>query len=186
MRGIGAGFGLVAFLIAIAISLWMWGSYHKEVAHYGVQATKEAQQFAGQDEHGRLAINSLTLVPEVQNGKLKYVLVDTIDPQGAYAKWFHLQQNDAIIAVAGLDLRDQDAEMAHALIQEAYQRQQELTIMRGGKKIVLPEGRVADDGSSLASVVTVAPTPTTRAAQSAGEQERVVPNELAPLRGIIR
>src|SRR4051812_22995627 len=99
MRSIGAGFGLLAFLIAMAIMMWMWGSYHKEVAHYGIQATKEAQQFAGQDENGRLAINSLTFAPEVQNGKLKYMLVDTINTQGAYAKWFHLQQNDAIIAV---------------------------------------------------------------------------------------
>src|SRR4051812_10325052 len=125
MRSIGAGFGLLAFLISIAIMMWMWGSYHKEVAHYGVRATKEAQQIAGQDEHGRLAFNSLTLTPEVQNGKLKYVLVDTIDPQGAFAKWFHLQQNDAIIAVGGLDFRDDDAEMALANIQEAYQRKRE-------------------------------------------------------------
>jgi hypothetical protein len=185
MRSIGAGFGLVAFLIAIAISLWMWSTYTAEVSKYGTKAQKEAQQFAGQDENGRLAIKSLSLTPEEQNGKVKYVLVDAIDPQGAYAKWFHLQQNDAIIAVGPMDLRDQDAEMAHALIQEAYQRQQELTIMRGGKKIVLPEGRL-EDGSLLASGPTVAPTPTTQPAQSAGEQERVVPKELAPLRGIIR
>ena len=83
MRAIGAGFGLLAFLIAIAISLWMWGSYHKEVAHYGVQATKDAQQIAGQDEHGRLAINSIGMTPEVRNGKLQYVLIDRVDPQGS-------------------------------------------------------------------------------------------------------
>ena len=177
MRGIGAGFGLVAFLIAIAISLWMWGSYHKEVAHYGVQATKEAQQFAGQDEHGRLAINSLTLVPEVQNGKLKYVLVDTIDPQGAYAKWFHLQQNDAIIAVAGLDLRDDDAELALAKIQEAYQRKQELIVMRGGQKISLPEGTVLGGTVSLAEM----PKPTTKPSE-----ERVLRKELGPIDSLFK
>src|SRR5205814_9550597 len=103
-RAIGAGFGLLAFLISIAITMWMWGSYHKEVAHYGLQAQKQAQQYAGQDENGRLAINSLTLAPEVQNGKLRYVLVDTINPTGAYAKWFHLQQNDAIIAVGPMNM----------------------------------------------------------------------------------
>jgi len=184
-RAIGAGLGLLVFLISIAISMWMWGTYNAEVSKYGNAAKKEAQQFAGQDENGRLAIKSIGLTPEEQNGKLKYVLVDSIDPQGAYAKWFHLQTNDAIIAVGPMEMRDQDAEMAHALIQEAYQRRQDLTIMRGGKKMVLPEGTVLDDGSSLANQVTVTTTPTTQPAQTA-EQERVVPKELAPLRGIIR
>jgi len=185
-RAIGAGFGLLAFLISIAITMWMWGTYHKEVAHYGLEAQKQAQQFAGYDDNGRVASKSLSLVPEVQNGKLKYILVDSIDPQGAYAKWFHLQTNDAIIAVGPTgDVRDQDAEMATALIQEAYQWQWNLTVMRGGKKIVLPEGTVLDDGSSLANQVTAAPTPATQPAQSA-EQDRVVPKELGPLKGLFR
>src|SRR5688572_21488821 len=106
MRGIGAGFGLVAFMIAIAISLWMWGTYTKEVAHYGTRAESQARHFAGRDERGRAAIKSVSLVPEEQNGKLKYVLVDAIEPGGTYETWFHLQQNDAIIAVGPMDLRN--------------------------------------------------------------------------------
>src|SRR5688572_3212140 len=103
-RAIGAGFGLIAFMIAIAITLWMWGTYTKEVAHYGTAAQRQAQQYAGFDENGRPAIKSISLVPEEQNGKLKYVLVDQIDPQGAFAKWFHLQPNDAIVAVTGMEV----------------------------------------------------------------------------------
>jgi hypothetical protein len=184
-RTIGAGFGLVAFLIAIAISLWMWASYHKEVAHYGTRAEEQARQISGRDDRGRAAVRSISLVPEEQNGKLKYMLVDAVEPGGAYEKWFHLQQNDAIIQVGPMDLRDEDAEMAHALIQDAYRLQQELIVMRGGRKIALPEGRVLDDGSSLANQVTVAPAPATQPAKAA-QDERVVPKELAPLRGIIR
>src|SRR5258705_2450968 len=151
-RSIGAGFGLVAFMIAIAISLWMWGSYTAEVSKYGTQAQKQAEQFSGHDESGRVASHSLTLVSEVQNGKVKYILVQAIDPQGAYAKWFHLQQNDAIISCGPIELRDWDAGMGEALIAEAYQRQYELTIMRGGKKIVLPEGLHPHDRSLVARV----------------------------------
>jgi hypothetical protein len=185
MRSIGAGFGLVAFMIAIAISLWMWATYTKEVAHYGSQATKQAQRYSGHDENGRAAIKSVTLSPEEQNGRLKYVMVDAIDPQGAYAKWFHLQQNDAIIAVGPIDLKDQDWEMAHALVAEAYQREQELIVMRGGVKMALPEGRVLDDPTALANQVTVAPTPSTQPIKAA-QDDRTVPKELGPLRGVIR
>jgi hypothetical protein len=183
MRSIGAGLGLVAFMIAIAITLWMWGSYTKEVSHYGTQAQKQAQRYSGHDENGRLASKSLSMAPEVQNGRVKYVLVEAIDPQGAYAKWYHLQQNDAIIVCGPMDLRDRDvdAELAVALVSEAYQKEWELTVMRNGKKIVLP-GRVLDDESSLAAQANIAPAPTTQPAQ----EEHVVPKELAPLRGIIR
>ncbi|HEV8292470.1 MAG TPA: hypothetical protein VGP94_11125 [Tepidisphaeraceae bacterium] len=185
MRGIGAGFGLVAFLIAIAISLWMWGTYTAEVAKYGVPAEKEARQFAGQDENGRRAMSSMQLVAEEQRGRVQYMLVDAINPQGGMGKWFHLQQNDQIIAACGLNFRsmEYDAGMAEALIERAYQTKQELVVMRGGKKISLPEGTVLDDGSSFGNSVTVAPT--TQPAKAAGD-ERVVPKELGPLRGIIR
>lgn len=183
MRSIGAGFGIVAFLIAIAISLWMWATYTKEVAHYGTQATKQAQRYSGHDENGRAASKSLTMTPEVQNGRLKYVLVEAIDPQGAYAQWYHLQQNDAIIAVGPMgELRNEDSEMAVALISEAYQREWELTVLRNGKKIVLPGGRVVDDGSSYASVNATPSTQPTKQAQD----DRAVPKELSPLRGILR
>src|ERR1043165_5665120 len=151
-RAIGAGLGLLVFLISVAIMMWMWGAYHAEVAHYGTAAQKQAKQFAGQDENGREAIKSLTLTPEVQNGKLKYVLVESIDPQGAYAKFFHLQQNDKIIAVGPSgEVRDIDEELAQALIQQAYQYQWNLTGVRGKKKIGLPAGDVLDEGTALAS-----------------------------------
>src|SRR5438874_2690732 len=104
MRAIGAGLGLLVFLISIALMFWMWASYTSEVAKHAIPAQRQAQQWAGQDEHGGLAINSLTLAPEVQNGKLRYVLVDTIVPQGAYARYYHLQQHDAIIQVGPMDL----------------------------------------------------------------------------------
>jgi len=183
MRSIGAGFGLVAFMIAIAISLWMWASYTKEVAHYGTAAQKQARQFAGQDENGLLAINSLDLTPHVENGKLKYVMVDSIAPQGAYSKWYHLQANDQIIGAGPMgDFRDQDAEMAHALIQEAYQRHWDLIVIRGGKRIVLPEADV-DNGSTVTQANA---TPTTQPAQAGNNEEKVIPKELSPLKGIIR
>jgi hypothetical protein len=165
-------------MIAIAISLWMWATYTKEVAHYGTAAEKQARQFAGQDEHGNLAINSVDLTPHVEEGRLKFVMVDSVAPQGAYAKWYRLQANDQIIGAGPMgDFRNQDAEMAHALIQEAYQRQWDLIVIRGGKTIVLP-------GTGPA-VTQANATPTTQPAQ-AGNEETVIPKELAPLRGVIR
>ena len=121
-----------------------------------------------------------------ETGAGKSILVDAIEPQGTYATWFHLQKNDAIIVVGPMELRDQDWDMAYALIQDAYRLQQDLIVMRGGKKIRLPDGMVLDDGSSPGNQVSVAPTPTTQPAKTAAQDERVVPKELGPLRGLIR
>ena len=87
------------------------------------------------------------------------------------------------VRMAGLGLRYW--EMAHALVAEAYQREQELIVMRGGVKMALPEGRVLDDPTALANQVTVAPTPSTQPIKAA-QDDRTVPKELGPLRGIIR
>jgi len=185
MRGIGAGFGLVAFMIAIAVSLWMWGSYNAEVAKYGIPAQRQAEQMAGQDEHGRLAINSIGMAPEIRNGQLKYVLIDRIDPQGSYAKYFHLQLNDTIVRVNAIDLRGEDEEMAKALIQQAYQMKWEMIVVRNGQKISLPEGTVIEGNVSMAEFPSVKPT-TQPAAKAADGQERAVRKELAPLQGILK
>jgi hypothetical protein len=77
---------------------------------------------------------------------------------------------------------NEDAEMAHALIQEAYQRQWTLIVIRSGKKMVLPEENVVVNGSSVTQANA---TPTTQPAQ-AGNEEKVIPKELSPLKGIIR
>jgi hypothetical protein len=189
-RAIGAGFGLLVFLISIAISMWMWGTYTAEVSKHGMKAEEQARQFAGRDDRGRPAVKSVSLVPEEQNGKLKYVLVESVERGGTYGgtyeTWFKLQQNDAIIAVGPMELRDEDWEMAYALIQDAYRLQQDLIVIRGGKKIVLPEGRVLDDSPSLAIQVNSTPATQPAPQTSQNAEERVVPKELGPLRGIIR
>src|SRR3954462_7197206 len=125
MRSIGAGFGLVAFMIAIAISLWMWATYTKEVAHYGQQATAQAQQFSGHDADGRPAMASFDLEPEDdQQGKLQYLVVDKIRPEGAMAKTFGLQPKDAIVAAGDMNFKEYgyDEEMAKALILMQFQK----------------------------------------------------------------
>jgi hypothetical protein len=179
-RSIGAGFGLVAFLIVIALTLWMWSTYNVEVVKYGLPAEDQVKQFAGYDEQGKPAIQSIRLTPEIQNDKLKFVRVTSLAPQGAFEKWFHLQVNDEIIKVGPIELRNEDPEMALALIQESYQRQLPLIVVRGGQKIELPSGKVPGEGS-LADA-----NPSTQPTTKPAAQETVVPNELAPLRGLFK
>lgn len=186
MRSIGAGFGIVAFLIAIAISLWMWATYTKEVAHYGQQATAQAQQFSGHDENGRPAMASFELEPEEQQGKLQYLVVDKIMPEGAMAKTFGLQPKDAIVGAGPFNFKEYgyDEEMAKAWILEEFKKGENghLTVLRKGQMISLPipkkkpgtvEEEVTGEGQAAANN------------KPAGD-EKSVPKELEPLKGILK
>src|SRR5258706_5246891 len=119
-----AGFGLVAVMITIALMIWLWAQMTSETAKQGVPAKNQAAQIAGYDEQGRPAMNSIQLVAEVKNGKLEYMLVDSINPEGAMAKVIHLQVNDAIVGAGPLNFKDYgyDEEMARALILTEYQQ----------------------------------------------------------------
>ena len=181
MRSIGAGFGIVAFLIAIAISLWMWATYTKEVAHYGTRATAQAQQFSGHDEDGRPALTSFELSANEREGKLEYLVVDKIKPQGAMAKTFGLQPKDAIVAAGPMNFKEYgyDEDMAKALILMEFQKGEygRLTVLRNGQLISLPivkektpvEGGAGGEGQAAAN-----------------SNEKEVPKELTPLKGILK
>ena len=186
MRSIGAGFGIVAFLIAIAISLWMWATYTKEVAHYGQQATAQAQQYSGRGEDGRSALESFELVANEHQGKLEYLLVDKITPQGAMAKTFGLLPKDAIVAAGPLNFKEYgyDEDMAKALILDEFKKGENgrLTILRKGQMITLP----LPENKSVAAGDAVAGGGQAAANNKSSEDEKTVPKELSPLKGIIK
>lgn len=139
-----AAFGLVGLLVAIGIIVAMMAVNHPaDTVRKAEPARQMAQQLAGKDSEGKPAKESITLSPEVINGKLKYVLVEDIEVGGAYEKYYGLKRNDSIIEASATDLRDQDAEMAIDLIHRAYQLRSPITVMRSGQKVELPQAASA-------------------------------------------
>lgn len=192
MRGIGAGFGMVAFLIAIALSLWMWSTYTAEVVKYGKPAEKQAQQIAGYDDAGRPALQSIRMTAEEKNGKLEAMRVDLLRDGGAFHKYFTLLPDDRIIAAGPFNFRgyEYDEEMAKALILAEYQKKGQLTILRNGKKMIVPvptdgswDGFSNTEGDTSPGLVA---TPTTKPVAEEEKAEKPLPKELAPLKGILR
>ena len=140
-----AAFGLVGLLVAIGVIVAMMAVNHPaDTVRRAEPVKQQAQQIAGYDSEGVPAKDSVTLSPELANGKLKYVLVEEIVAGGAFEKYYGLRRNDWIIAAGPMNLRDEDGEMAVELIQKAYQQRWTLTVMRGGQKLELPQA--ASDG----------------------------------------
>ncbi|MGH7180126.1 MAG: hypothetical protein ACREJC_22300 [Tepidisphaeraceae bacterium] len=142
-----AAFGLVGLLICIGVIVWIMGGRGgyldkaKTDIETGRKVGEEVNQLAGNARDGSgPAKESATLEPQSSGGKTDSVLVLSVKPGGAYEKFWGLKRNDSIIEIGPLPVKDQitsDAD-ADAFVQEAYQRRQNLTVVRDGAKLTLP------------------------------------------------
>ena len=174
-----AAFGLVGLLIGVFILMYVWTQNASEVTTKSKQATRDAQQFAGRDEDGAPAKDSIKLSAFMNsNGTVKSVLVEDVTAGGAMEKYYGLKRGDVIFAAGNMDLRGQDEDMAIALIlQEGYQKKGELRVGRGSKTMLLPSGQVLSDSTPAAPVQQ----PTAAAQQQPTAQQ--TPEKATPTAG---
>jgi hypothetical protein len=144
-------FGLVGLLVGVGVLVWWLGArgggldQTRQVLESGQTAREEVSQIGGLDPNtGRSAMASAELEEVSSSGKLSGLQVQKVEPDGAYAKYFGLQQGDTIVAVVYQGLRQSirdigDPEMAKAQISDAYSKQGQLVVKRGNAEITLPE-----------------------------------------------
>ncbi len=133
-------FGLVGLLVGFAIILWLMSGNAQTAIEARNKVDPQLKQLAGQASDGTRAEKSASLQPQHDSsGKFTGLLVFDIVPGGAYQTHFGLRQYDLIVQVGPLDLRAQDEGMAQALMIESFQRNQDLVVLRGGKRMTLPE-----------------------------------------------
>ena len=156
MRG---AFGLVALMIVAFIVIWLWSTHTAVVSEQYKQMKPKVDQLSGHDTDGsgRKAGDTYTLDPVESGGKMRGMKVASLVSGGAMETYFGFQVGDVVTAVGPLDMRDYDRGMGKALIDEAYQRQQELTVIRNGQTIKLPQdravGRTGRAGGRAAAIV---------------------------------
>lgn len=137
-------FGLVGILIAIGVLVYFMATggltHTQQVVEQGEKARHQAEQLAGRDASGARVQDTITLDPQSSGGRLNSILVTDIVADGPMAKYFGLKRNDSIIQIGYMKVPDiTDASMAKDLVYEAYQRRQELVIVRDGRNLTLPQ-----------------------------------------------
>lgn len=135
MRG---AFGLVALMITMLIVAYLWSTHTAAVSTASKPARETAQQLSGRDESGMRASDSLKMEAEERNGSARFVTVTEIVTGGPMDVYYGLKVGDKITHTGGLHLSNFDGEMARLQVLEAYQRQQELKVLREGKELTLP------------------------------------------------
>jgi hypothetical protein len=107
-----------------------------------IGACETASQVAGIDTStGGSAKESATIEVLMAGGKPDSILVTKVTPGGAYDKHFGLKENDTILQIGPLPIKeliksDDDAE---AFLLDAFQRQQALLVVRDGNQLTLPQ-----------------------------------------------
>lgn len=162
-----AGFSLVGILVVVGILMLIQNFYTIPMARSGKSARDDAMQLAGTDDSGMRTTESIAFSGVMSGQRLKGVQVDSVVMGGPMNRHFGLLPGDVVTGVKELPdldlISSNDPETAAALVLEAYQRSQNLTVQRPGVgSIELPRdaAMVPPAGQGPQTVQTpVAPAP---------------------------
>ena len=149
-----AMFGLVALLVTTAVIIYSFTKTEIPVLKKGEETRQQAQQLAGRDTDGTPVAQTFKVTPQFKGGRLASMQLDQITAGSAMQQYYGLQQGDQIVQVGTMDmeLMNNDSGLAEAEIQEAYQRQQPLGVVRGGTKLTLPNADTSTAQQQLNSI----------------------------------
>jgi hypothetical protein len=141
-------FGLVSVLVTVGIIILVMSMMlDRQTGSIpaGIEARKQAQQIAGVGRDGEAATQSAFFEEDSTGGKLRKLTVTKVVPGGAYDTYFGLQVGDEVIEIEQSgnltsvnDAGNGDAELAKALVSDAYARSQHIVVMRNGQRLTLP------------------------------------------------
>jgi len=151
MRGLMGLAGLVGFLIACFIAVYMFADYTQKSAPAMRQATNQANQLAGRSSNGvslggagTPVLQDSRFAPMERNGRFVAVQVLVMPPTNGLAEYYGLAVNDVILQIGPFKVGDNtldDFETTRNWVMEGMQRNMEIVVDRGGTEIKLPSQR---------------------------------------------
>jgi hypothetical protein len=134
-------FGLAGLLVTVGIMVYVWSFYTAQAVRSAAQVRPVAEQIAGVESGGLAGHVSdhMKLTEYAANGKLQAITVTRLDAGSSMESYYGLRQGDQIIEVGPMKVRDMDGGLAIAMVQEAYQRQESLVVVRDGRTLSLPQ-----------------------------------------------
>lgn len=136
------GIGVLALLVVVAIILLLYSQNTIPAVQKGQDARGQAEQIAGVDPSGGRVSDSYDLQTIMDGGKIRGLKVTRISSTSPMKSYYGLQKDDLIVeyGAAGslMKVREtDDAELAKAMVADAYQRHQPLVVLRNGAPVKL-------------------------------------------------
>ena len=136
------GLGILALLVVVAIILLLYSQHTIPAVQKGQEARHEAEQIAGVDPSGGRVSDSYDLKEVLEGGKVRGLKVTRISSTSPMKSYYGLQKDDVIVEYGAggslMKVREtDDAELAKAMVADAYQRHQKLVVLRNGAPVTL-------------------------------------------------
>ncbi len=176
-----AGVGLVGLLVAVGLMMYLFAQTQIPIAKEGKEAQDSVRQTSGHGDDGESAESSFTTDADYGGGgaKLKALVVTNVTTGGAMQTYYGLLPGDRIVGVNGSkvnDVSNGDDGLAKALVAEAFQKRQTLTVDRAGQSVTLPVPAGSTAGASpAAGAPAPAPSAPAPAPGSGGADTAAVP-----------
>jgi len=161
----GAGIGLIALLIGVAIIFWIMfggkdqgGGYVRQELETREKATEQINGFGGKTAEGKLVTETLSVTAEPTRGT---IIVNSLDPDSPFVTKYGLQTGDQILELGPLTVKgtvssDSDAK---AYLSQAFTRSDQIVVDRNGTKLTLPDQRQAAPTPAATPAPTAAANP---------------------------
>jgi S1-C subfamily serine protease len=132
-------FTLAGLLVVAGIIMWVYSKTEIPTLKQSENATNQAQQLSGHDTDGTPVAQTMTLEAHSTNNQLDGILVKDVVAGGAMQRGYGLQKDDLIVEIGPLAVKDMnnDGDLAVAEAQEAYQKSEQIVVMRAGQRTEL-------------------------------------------------
>jgi hypothetical protein len=144
-----AAFGLVGLLVVFGVIVWIMGApggyldKTKADIDAGNKAKQQVNVIAGNSADGEYQFRkTITIDLATSGGKTEGLLVTSVNPAGPAATYYGLAKGDVVIDLGQMGpVKGQTWSADEALdwLDDAYRKQQRLTVIRNGQTINLPQ-----------------------------------------------
>jgi C-terminal processing protease CtpA/Prc len=137
-----AGFLILSLLIVVGIMLMLYRTSVIPTAEVGKQTQDVAQQMSGHDANGQAAMNSFKCEEFDQGNQFRGIKITDVTAGGAMDTAYGLKVGDVVLQIGEDDVTMFGGyDMAKGLLQQAYQENHPLVVLRDGNKTTLtPNG----------------------------------------------
>ena len=154
-------FGLVSLLVVLAIILLVFNFYSAPMLKQSKSTRDEARQIAGRDEDNAPVTDAVVLSERDRNGQMDAAVVTNIVPGSTLQTHYGLQAGDVILTMGQLSVKGNmsSADEAKDYLLYAYQRNEPVVVMRGGRQLTLPVDPAASVAAASGGTSTSADAP---------------------------
>jgi S1-C subfamily serine protease len=132
------GFGFVSLLVVLGIMMWIFKEIEAPEIEVGQKAQQESEQISGRDANGVPVYRSYKAEADMHGNQFAGIRITDLTSGGPMETGYGLKVGDVVLQIGGNDVQMfGDYESAKGQLDQAYQSNAALVVLRGEEKMTL-------------------------------------------------